>query len=75
MGTNAAKKTIAKTNITTPISEIISPAMAKLFGFLNNPINENNKPKNHKICPKIGIQHNKIAKTAKINPATPIPLV
>ena len=56
------------------INEITRPAMAKPFGFLNTPINENNNPKNHMIMLAMGAQHRINESKANTNPAMPKPL-
>ena len=58
-----------------PINDITSPAMANPRGALKTPMNENIKPRIHRIQHKTGTQQKTSATMARTNPATPIPFV
>lgn len=55
------------------INKIIKPAIANPLGFLNTPIIENNAPRNQRIQPRTGTQHNTIATIDKMKPVIPMP--
>ena len=62
-----------KSNVkTNPMRERTKPITAHVLGFLNNPITENNSPKNQRIQPKTGTIENTSATIATIIPTKPI---
>ena len=52
----------------------MKPVIANPRGDLKSPINDNKKPKNHKIQPTTGTQEKNNAISARTNPAVPQPL-
>ena len=52
----------------------MKPVIANPRGDLKSPINDNKKPKNHKIQPATGTQEKNNAISARTNPAVPQPL-
>ena len=52
----------------------MKPAIANPRGDLKSPINENRKPKNHRIQPATGTQDKNNAISERTNPAVPQPL-
>ena len=73
---NAFPKTENSTmRVTRHTIEITKPAMAFPLGRLNMPINENRKPRNHKIRSTMGTQNNARPRMDSTRPAVPKPFL
>ena len=71
---SAVPKTEKSTmRVTRHTIEITKPAIAFPLGRLNMPINENRKPRNHKMRFATGTQHNTRPRMDSTRPALPGP--